>query len=49
MGKQYPLGCPLRKNNVLERVKILIYALPLGLFGITVGRITNRFGVMITP
>jgi len=39
MGKTYPLDYPLVKKGVLERGIILNYALPLGLFGITEGRV----------
>ena len=49
MGKQYPLDYPLTKKRHLDRVIFLIYALPLGSFGIIVGRSRNNFGVKLTP
>jgi len=48
MGKQYPLGCPLRKNNVLDRGIFLIYALPFTVFEITMGRTGNDFDGKLT-
>jgi len=49
MGKTYPLDYPLVKKGVLGRGILLIYALHLGLFGITMGISTNDFGVKLTP
>ena len=49
MGNTYPLDYPLVKNSHLERGILLNYALPLRVFGITMGSYTNDFGGKLPP